>query len=102
MDYYLELGGGLGDIFNSCFRYGGYRGLLDLNENDRATVALITNNPFAWELFEWHPKRHLMDIRQLPYSLPGELDRVRQQQELPFRNPSLTSARPTVEFFPLS
>jgi glycosyltransferase involved in cell wall biosynthesis len=54
--YYLEYGGGLGDVFNGMYLRGSYNILRDLKDDETATVALVCHNPFAGELFQEHPK----------------------------------------------
>ncbi|HEX8913935.1 MAG TPA: TylF/MycF/NovP-related O-methyltransferase, partial [Humisphaera sp.] len=101
MEYYLEYGGGLGDILNGIFRDQGYRSLGAMVAGDQTTVGLITHNPFAHELFEWHPKRAQLDVRQLPYWQPHEDAVQRPRHMLPSaqRHPS-GRVEPSVTFYP--
>ena len=57
---YFEYGGGLGDVLMRCYRHYSYRKLADLT--GRARVVLCCHNPHVQELFDLHPKRHLMDL----------------------------------------
>ena len=68
--YYLEYSGGLGDVFNRLFNQSGYRGLVDLAAEDRATIVIVSHNPFVFELFQWHPRRSQLDVRSLPWGAP--------------------------------
>ena len=98
MHYYLEFGGGLGDIFNQIFNYSSYRGLEDLRPSDTATIAIICHNPFAYELFEWHPNRPQIEVRQFPYMNLNE--DVLNRQKLGLAGALLTSCRDDTNFFP--
>lgn len=66
-DYYLEFAHGLGDIFVQCYQRGAYNVLRDLGPNDKARVAIISHNPAAKELLEWHPKRNQIEIVDCGY-----------------------------------
>lgn len=50
-DYYLEFGGGLGDVFSQIFHRGAYTFLENLPDRVRVKVALFCHNPAAAELF---------------------------------------------------
>jgi len=58
--------GGLGDVLHKLYSQGEYRQIENLDPEDRAEIVLITTNPFADELFKWHPKRKQLKIRILP------------------------------------
>jgi len=64
MRFDIEYNGGLGDIFNCIYQYG-WHDLEDLTESDRATVWIISHNPFINELFLNHPKKHLITIQDI-------------------------------------
>jgi len=49
----------------------------------KTVVLLITHNPFAGELFEFHPKRDLMEIKRVEWVHPNEAD---QKVRNPLRN----------------
>lgn len=66
MHYKTTYGGGLGDIINQIFRNKTYNSLNELKPEDTCDVILITHNPFAKELFQFHPK-----ASQLNISIPG-------------------------------
>ena len=83
MNKYFEFGGGLGDVINQIYRYGKYQYLDTLNENKKARVALICHNPFAEELFKWHPKRPFFTLKQFPYWHVSENEKYRSLYELP-------------------
>lgn len=81
--YTLEFGGGLGDIFDQLYYRGAYNVLRDLEPNDTATVLLVTHNPHAKELFEWHPKRMQFDVQDLGYWMVEDDARIRAERGLP-------------------
>jgi hypothetical protein len=83
MNYYFEFGGGLGDIFFRIFAEGEYRTIQRLLPGDRARVTLITINPFADELFQWHPKRQQLEITIYPHWRPDEDEGNRSKYNLP-------------------
>jgi hypothetical protein len=74
MEVYLEYGGGLGDILYQIFHDDGYERLTELGTADRATVVLITHNPHAKELFEFHPQAGRIEVR-VPGYWPPHQDR---------------------------
>lgn len=63
----LEFGGGLGDIFHQIYHGGAYLHLDRLAEGETAEVVLITHNPFARELFDHHPKRAQITVKDVGY-----------------------------------
>ena len=81
--YYLEFGGGLGDIFQQIYQGGEYAALERLAPGETVTVALVTHNPYAQELFAHHPKRAQLDVRALGYWLPEQDAENRRRLALP-------------------
>jgi len=68
----LEYGGGLGDVLCQCFGHGSY-GVLDcLEPKETACVNIISHNPFARELFDYHPKIRQISVRTFPYWTPEQ------------------------------
>ena len=65
---------GLGDVLAQLFCRGSYNVLRDLRPGEKAKVALITHNPFAKELFAWHPKRSQMEVVDCGYWHGAEAD----------------------------
>lgn len=90
MNTYLEFGGGLGDIINQIYRYGNYQFLDNLNKEKTADVVLICHNPFAEELFKWHPKKEFFTLKQLPYWHITENEKYRSLHNLPSHGTFLT------------
>lgn len=66
----FELIGGLGDVLHCLHTTDRYTGLMDLGPKDRRLVVLMSHNPHAQELFEWHPKRGQFDVLYLGYRAP--------------------------------
>ena len=83
MRYYAEFGGGLGDVFQQIFTQGLYAGLMHLGAGDVAEVAIISHNPHVKELFEWHPNRAKMSVRDLGYWLGAQDAEMRRRNYLP-------------------
>ena len=81
--YYVEYGGGLGDIFQQMYAHGTYTSLQALRPDEGATVTLITHNPFAPELFANHPKRAQLQICAPGYWLPEHDSANRRRLSLP-------------------
>jgi hypothetical protein len=99
-DYYLEYGGGLGDIFYQMFQHGSYHLLNTLQPTDRATVVLITHNPHARELFDYHPQAARIKVINPGYWLPEEDATKRRQFGLPPVRPELPAYAEPIEFYP--
>src|SRR5437773_1411884 len=73
MHYYIEYGGGLGDVLVQMHAGGSYHLLDHLSPGDRATVVLITHNPHARELFDYHPRADQFEVRDLGYTSPKDI-----------------------------
>ena len=58
----FEAGGGLGDVFMYLYSTNTYELLETCGPERRATFFLNSHNPFARELFEWHPKREFFQV----------------------------------------
>jgi hypothetical protein len=67
MDYDMEFGGGLEDIFYQIYYDGACRALNVLGAQDRATVVLITHNPHVRKIFDSHPHSAQIELRDLGY-----------------------------------
>lgn len=52
---YMEVWGGLGDVFNHFFWLPCYTGLDFLKPSDKAFVVCASHNSCTYELFAWHP-----------------------------------------------
>jgi hypothetical protein len=71
MQYYLEYGGGLGDVFAQLYYRGSYNVLRDMESTDTADVFLITHNPHVKELFDYHPNKNRINVHDLGYWQDG-------------------------------
>jgi glycosyltransferase involved in cell wall biosynthesis len=99
--YYLEYGGGLGDVFSQLHQRGSYNVLRDLQPGERAKVAIISHNPYVKELFEWHPKRHQIDVLDCGYWHGQEADaagRLKHRLPAPGANGRLPVKDASIEF----
>ena len=81
--YYVEFGGGLGDIFQQIYRNGEYTALERLGPDETATIGLVTHNPYAQEIFAAHPKQAQLDVRAVGYWLPEDDAANRRRRGLP-------------------
>lgn len=57
--------GGLGDVILACHQTSIYERLEELSE--LCWIVAGSTNPFIFELFRWHPKRHLMAFADLSH-----------------------------------
>ncbi len=58
----IEMHGGLGDLFIALHETKAAEELEALGPGERARVTIISHNPFADELFKWHPKAAQIDV----------------------------------------
>lgn len=96
----MEFSGGLGDIFTRMYADGGYRFLDDLTPRDLVTVAVISHNPFAFEIFSHHPRAAQIDLRTLEYWLPHDDAIMRVRHRLPTKIWRYPIANRPVRFYP--
>lgn len=54
---YAEFMGGLGDMVLRMYDWDLYSQFEQLGPGETGAVVLMVHNPYAWELFAWHPKR---------------------------------------------
>lgn len=68
--YYMEFVGGLGDaILRLYFSGQSWYGALDgLGPDERATVALMCHNSNLREVFEWHPKKDQIEVKDFGFN----------------------------------
>ena len=67
MNYTFVYRGGLGDIFFQMYYRGSYNNLRDLRSNDTAVVHLVTHNPHARELFDYHENASQIEVHDWGY-----------------------------------
>jgi len=99
MNYYLEFGGGLGDVIQQIFQDGRYAIFDELGPNDSAAVSLICHNPHAHELFSYHPHIDRIEIRSFGYWTPEEDCVMRPKHGLP-RPPWYRPRKWAPKFYP--
>ncbi len=58
----LTLCGGLGDAFLVLHESAAYEALEGLAPGERASVYIISHNPYVAEIFRWHPKASQIDV----------------------------------------
>jgi hypothetical protein len=58
----IEVRGGLGDLFIYFHDSTAWEDIENLAPDERARVTIISHNPFADELFKWHPKAAQIEI----------------------------------------
>jgi len=67
MHFDVEYGGGLGDVFAQSYHNNSLNLFANLQPQDTATVFFVCANPFAGELFAYHPNRSQIAVRELGY-----------------------------------
>lgn len=91
----IEVRGGLGDIFIALHDTAAYEELGTLGPDDRARITIISHNPFADELFKWHPRAPQIEILKSqhffmpPYNNP----RIRREAGIPELPPAPRAPR---------
>lgn len=100
--YYFEYGGGLGDVFSRMSIGNGYNVLHAMDPEDTAAVTLISHNPHARELFDYHPKSAQIKVRSFNYWWPSADRPMRARFGLPYPAPRILpiSEDPLLTFFP--
>ena len=58
----VEVHGGLGDVFIALHETTAYDEIDAMAPDDRARVTIVSHNPFADEIFRWHPKRAQIEV----------------------------------------
>jgi hypothetical protein len=83
VQYYVEFGGGLGDVFQQVDEHGRYNALGRLGPDDHCHVALVCHNPHVTELFDHHPAADRLTVRHYGYWLPEDDAAQRGRHGLP-------------------
>jgi len=81
----IEFGGGLGDIINQIYLSGNYQFLDKLSKDNTADIYIISHNPYAPELFKWHPNSEFINIHECGYWHPLDNDKKRPELGIPMR-----------------
>jgi hypothetical protein len=58
----VETRGGLGDVFITMHETDAYESICSMGPRDEALVTIISHNPFADEIFKWHPLKDRIQI----------------------------------------
>ncbi len=103
--HYLDYGGGLGDVVTMMVRQGMYEKLLNLDPDDTVEVHLTTGNPFARELFDYHPKASQITVFDHGNMPNGTREEKREWRKGLGLSPNRKNGRVThpnaqVEFYP--
>ncbi len=62
MKYAIAFGGGVGDVLNHCFSDDQYSNLMNMTDEDTCDIFLNCHNPYAREIFDWHPKKSQLNV----------------------------------------
>jgi predicted O-methyltransferase YrrM len=101
MEYYMEYGGGLGDVFLQMYAGRSYALLERLGPDDHATIALICHNPHARELFDHHSNRGRFQLEDFGYWPPERNAEMRARHRLPRRGiPAPAGPDAPLHFYP--
>jgi ADP-heptose:LPS heptosyltransferase len=64
---YIEFVGGLGDMFIQLYDHNWYKSLGSIPEGQKLSIGLLVHNPFADEIFRWHPAANRLLILKFGY-----------------------------------
>lgn len=95
-----EFGGGLGDVVTLVYCSERYNILEKLPAGERAMVVMMCHNPYAKEIFLWHPKRSQIDLRDVGFWWPWENDQKRILHGLPKAQPFHYVPQESAKFYP--
>lgn len=100
--YYFEYGGGLGDVFARMSIGCGFNVLHTMTPEDTAAVVLITHNPHAREIFDYHPKASQIDVKSYDHWWPSQDRPMRARLGLPYPAPRILpiTEDPVLRFYP--
>lgn len=96
----VQMGGGLGDIFNWLFMHEMYATLGKLPPEEKALIILTCGNPYAQELFRWHPKASQFEVHNLGFMMPAEYEPIKKKNGWPENTPSAYFPQQNVQFYP--
>lgn len=85
---YMNIGGGLGDVFNHLYGAPCYADLETLVPGERAFVLCSSHNSHTWELLAWHRNAEMITVADtgllnLLYSENPDDRRKRKEMEIP-------------------
>lgn len=96
----VQMGGGLGDIFNWLFMHEMYAKLGQLPPGEKALIILTCGNPGAQELFRWHPKASQFEVHNLGFMMPAEYKPIKEKNGWPENTPSAYFPQENVQVYP--
>lgn len=94
------MGGGLGDICNWLFMHDTYANLGNIPPDEKVVVALTCGNPFARELFSWHPKASQFEVHNFGFMMPADYEPIKRQYNFPENTPSKYFPQQNLTFYP--
>lgn len=97
---FIQMGGGLGDIFNWLFMHDTYANLEKIPPDEKVTVALTCGNPGARELFMWHPKASQFEVHSFGFMMPADYVPIKQKHKFPENTPSKYFPQQNLSFYP--
>lgn len=97
---FVELGGGLGDTVTLMYTSDRYNSLELLGPDEHATVLCLSHNPFVRELFQWHPKRSQLTVRDLGFWWPKDDGERRAYHKIPPAQPFVFKLQERCSFYP--
>jgi hypothetical protein len=100
----IELRGGLGDCFIGLHETTAYDEIEALKPDERIRVTIISHNPFADEIFRWHPKSTQIEIVRSRhfFNPPYDNPRIRREAGIPEQPPPQRPprTRAPIRFYP--
>lgn len=95
-----EFGAGLGDIVTVMYSSARYNALDKLGPDEKATIVLMSHNPFAKELFLWHRNSSRFEIKDLGFWWPKDDSEKRAFHKLPPAQPFVYEPQESCRFYP--
>jgi hypothetical protein len=97
---WIRFAGGLGDIANYMWTSDSYNCLDRLESDEQATVVLVCHNPFAKELFQWHPKRSRFSVKDLGFWWPNQDAEMSRKHGIPREQPYVGMLQERCNLYP--
>lgn len=99
-DTWSEFGAGIGDMITLFYTSSRYNCLEQLRADEKATVLLMSHNPFAKEFFLWHRNAHQLEIKDLGFWWPKDDAERRAFHKLPAAQPFVYEVQKQCRFYP--
>lgn len=97
---FIQMGGGLGDICNWLFMHDTYATLENIAPDEKVVFSLTCGNPYAQELFLWHPKASQFEIHNFGFMMPAEYEPIHKKHNFPSNTPSKYFLQENLKFYP--